>query len=161
MDTTAKFAKFFILGLTIFIFINLNSCGKDEPSPLRESESATNRPPDYPGDNESPDEDSLPEESESAQAIIGTWANDSEGLRFTFESDGSFTARVIRKLGFHVDGSGEVSGTYRYSDYYRFIWLSVQGEGEVYPLEFKCIIDGDIMELTGQSGTGTHKLKKI
>lgn len=85
--------------------------------------------------------------------VVGIWQNAAKGVSFEFDVEGNFKARAGRDLGFNVSQISEVTGRYVYDDFKKFLWLSVQGDKEVYILEFKCIVDDNRMTLVTQWDT--------
>lgn len=156
-----------IIAAAVVFALPFWGCGKDDPTPADGSEISNERQPDNgyeepesPDNNGNQDDDSTDSDEDSdTRGITGTWSN-SEGIGFTFESDGNFTGIVTRKMGFKVSGTEEVDGTYTYDDFKQFLWLSTRGENEVYLVEFSCRISDDTMRLYGMSGTGLIELKR-
>lgn len=117
------------------------------------------------GDIENPDDTDNSDDSENPEngdisPITGKWSSISDEQEFTFASDGTFYGIGSKNMGFRVNGTGEVSGTYSYNDDFRLLWLMIEESDMNYMLEFRCIIELNTMTLLVQSGKGSLTLKK-
>lgn len=148
-----------ILSLCFSIFISLcslQSCAKDEPRRAVGSEESAERDPGYhTGEENGKDDTTDNSDQEEDSLILGKWKNDSGTLLFTFASNGTFEGMADNTMGFHVSDTSNVSGIYTYDDVKTFLWLSVDGDHEIYVLEFRCIISDDTMTLYSLSGRKT------
>lgn len=136
---------------------NLTACS-DEPRRVSESEEPQGREPGYYDRDRNPSDDadnageSETGESgtETVQGIEGFWINETTQISFIFAADGSFKARADRTIGFRSAVPDDFDGYYTYNQDKNFLWLNVNGDNEIYVLEFRCVTDGDKMTLYGR-----------
>lgn len=138
------------IGLALGQVAVISSCGGDEPERQPGIEI-----PEGPRDPGGHDPGSGNEEPETEPGIEGTWSDDTGQTVLEFDGDGSFEGKADSRLGFHVQNQEIISGSYTYDSLKRWLWLNVQGKGEVYSLEFKCLITDDTMSLTDIGGNRT------
>lgn len=140
----------------------LSGCSKDEPRraegiqvPSGPRDDVTGSGNDNPSENGG-EETETPETNgeDEVLRIVGDWEDAAGKISFHFEQDGSFEARVTRAMGFDVEGSGSIDGTFTYDDFKQWVWLSVNSDSGVYVVEYRCVIDGDKMSLFPMQGTG-------
>lgn len=93
-------------------------------------------------------------------AIAGDWGSADGATWFSFDSSRRFKAISTKKIGFKSDPGTEVRGTYTYESFKRHLWLSAEGENEIYNIEFRCIIEGNRMTLYGMTGNVTIELTR-
>lgn len=154
-----------LLSLTLLILsiatMPLASCSKDEPEKVADSNDRGNSTGHVEGsDNSDKDDNDGSNDEDDIKEITGRWTNTSGSIVFNFETDGSFSAIGDKSVGFHVDTTSEVNGHYKYNSFKRFLWLSINGENEIYMVEFSCRIQGDEMTLYGQNSSRAIKLNR-
>ena len=157
--------KFKILNLFLCLVLMtpyLVSCNKDEPVKMPESEQNNDRNNGNSNQPEDPSQDSDDEsEQEEDNEILGKWSNDTATIVFEFKENGTFTALGDKSLGFKTDGISNVDGLYTYSSFKKFLWLSVNGENNVYMLEYRCLIDGETMALYRENSSRAIRLSRV
>ena len=131
-------------------------CGSD--SPERPDDIVTPDGPRHPGGNDGDENgsDSGEEEPdpEETSKIFGKWRVQEGSGEIEFESNGNFSATDATALGFHSAEATSAHGTYTYDDFKQWLWLSVNGESEVYVLEYNCRIEDGHMTLYD---AGSHR----
>lgn len=169
--------------LVAMVALTFNGCATEEPQRAEGiivpdgprdpgNGNSPDHTPDQDNNNDSQTDDNTPgnngtgenqpdtDDAEDSPAIAGEWKHTgSEGLIF-FDKEGQFIAYNCPAMGFHKAEEEYAEGTYTYSDFKNFLWITVQADETIYVLEFNCILSDNEMILYPMTGPSIKFIRK-